>query len=146
MAVQSTYSAIHAVAFAGMEAEAQFGRNISRTVETAAIGYGKAVSQGTGDHGILAYSSTNNKFIGVTVRDQAVDPNSADTYAVGGTASVKIEGAIWVVVSASVAAGDPVYLDASGNFTNVATNNTLVARASFRTTAASSALALLRLQ
>lgn len=147
-AVQTTYAATHAAGYAGMEAETESSgrRNLSRTVETAAIGFGKAVSQGAGDHGIVAFSSTATKFLGITVRDQSVDPKSPEAFRVGDTAAVKIEGAIYVVAAAPVAAGDPVYLDATGNFTNVSAGNAAVPRATFRTSAAANALTIVRLQ
>ena len=146
MAVQSTYLATHAAALEGMEAdtEASGTHNVSRTCE-AAVGFGKAVSQGAGDHGVVPFASAVTKFLGVTVRDQAVDPASPAGFRQYDTAAVKRRGTIWVVVAAPVVAGDPVYLTAAGAFTNVSTSNTLVPSARFDTTAAATALAILRL-
>ena len=146
--VQTTYAATHAIALEGMEADTESSgrRNLSRTVESAAVGFGKAVSQGTVDHGIVAFASATTKFLGVTVRDQAVDPASQNQFRVGDTAPVKTEGAVWVLAGEAITAGDPVYLTSAGAFMKTATSNTLVARARFDTTAASGALVLLRLQ
>ena len=146
MAVQTSYTATHAAALEGMEGDtdASGTHNVSRTCE-ATVGYGKAVSQGAGDHGVVPFASAVTKFLGVTVRDQAVDPTSPNGFRQYDTAPVKRRGTIWVVVSAPVAAGDPVYLTAAGAFTNISTSNTLVTGARFDTTAASGALALLRL-
>ena len=145
--VQTIYLATHAAAYEGMEADAESAgsMNLSRTVE-AVVGFGKAVSQGAGDHGVVPFATAPTKFLGVTVRDQAIDANTSDAFRVADTAAVKIEGGIYVAVAAPVVAGDPVYLTAAGAFTNVSAGNTLVPRATFRTTAASGGLSLLRLQ
>ena len=147
MAVQTTYTNVHDVAYEGMEADLESaGRdNVSRTAE-AVVGFGKAVSQGAGDHGIVPFATAITKFLGITVRDQAVDGTSPDAYRVYDTAAVKLKGVIWVKAGEAVAAGDPVYLTAAGAFMKTATSNTLVPNARFEKTAPLNALVPVRLK
>lgn len=147
MALQTTYTNTHAVAYEGMEADLESAgtRNVSRTCEVS-IGFGKAVSQGAGDHGIVPFATAPAKFLGVTVRDQAVDADSVDAYRVYDTAGVKEVGRIWVKTGEAVVAGDPVYLTSAGAFVKTVGTNTAVPNARFDTTAASGDLAIVRLK
>ena len=59
--VQSTYATAFPNGYAGMIANGETSNRISRTVEDAtAIGFGKAVFRGSGDHGVTATSSFRN--------------------------------------------------------------------------------------
>jgi hypothetical protein len=146
-AIQSTYTATHAAAFEGMVADLGPSTVVSRTVETAAIGFGKAVSQGTADRGIVAAASAATKFLGITVRDQAVDPASPDQYRIGDTAGVLTIGAVWAKAYEAVAAGDPVYfVTATGLLGKTSTDSTLVANARWDSAAAADGLAIIRLK
>ncbi|MBX9934539.1 MAG: hypothetical protein K2Y56_23990 [Methylobacterium sp.] len=146
MPVQTDYTTMHAVALEGQEGDLDTAgqHNISRTAE-AAVAFGKPVSQGTGDHGVVPFATAPTKFVGVTIRDQAADGTTPDTYRQYDTAGVKRRGTIWVKVGEAVVAGDPVYLTAAGAFMKTATSNTLVSGARYETTAALNGLALLRL-
>jgi hypothetical protein len=146
-AIQTSYSATHAVAYEGMVADLGPATVISRNVETAALGFGKPASQGSADQGIVAAQSAATKFLGITVRDQAVDPASPDQYRVGDTAGVLTQGAIWAKAYEIVAAGDPVYfVTATGLLGKTATSSTLIANARWDSAAAADGLAIIRLK
>lgn len=98
---------------------------ISRTVETAAIGFGKIVKQGTKERGALGdvSAATPASLLGITVRSQATGARATnpDTYPVNDTAAIMRKGVIAVKVTdaGGVSAGDPVWLKKSdGTFSN----------------------------
>jgi hypothetical protein len=151
--LQTAYTSVAPVAFEGMRANMEEWNVITRTVETAAgIAFGRAVMQGAADHGVVLGGS--GRFIGITVLDQAVDPNpnrgtvqTTNMYPQYSSAGVMDFGVIWVIPSASVAINDPVYfVPATGVLTNVSTANTLIVNARFDSTAASGALVKVRLR
>lgn len=146
-AIQTTYTAKHAVAYDGMIADITPETVVSRTVEGAAIAFGRAVSQGAADYGIVAAQTTPTKFVGFAVRDQAQPGSSVDSYAVGATAGVLTEGAIWLKPYEIVAAGDPVYfVTATGAIGKTAASSTLVPNARWETSAAANGLAIVRIK
>lgn len=112
--VQSTYLDDMAVAYAGAIADNQEELNlISRTVEDAAgIAFGLAVMQGSDDEGVVVGDGTG--FLGVTVRDQSVEPNEPNLFEQYSSARIMTKGTIWVENDGGVAAGDPVSLGADG--------------------------------
>jgi hypothetical protein len=142
--VQSTYGTMSA-ARAGMIANMEeVGNDISRTVEdSAGIGFGKLVFQGTDDRGITATPGTTVR--GITVRSQARDANNPDKYGQYESAKVRTKGPIWVTVSGAVTAGAAVYYTAAGLFTATASGNTALTGAIFDTSAADGGLAIIRL-
>jgi len=80
-------------------------------VETAAgIGFGLAVSQGSGDNGVVLGGALAG-FRGVSLKDATLRPENEDKYAQYENAGVKTRGKVWVSPSESVAAGDPVHYD-----------------------------------
>lgn len=134
MGYQDTYSTELTAAVVGQIAVAEHLCNlISRQVEGAAIGFGKAVKQGSADRGVAAATAAADKFRGITVRDQSVV--TADQYDVKDDAMILTKGVVWVTAGATVAAGDPVYMVVgtghAGKFTNVSTNNLAIAGAVF---------------
>ena len=108
-AIQTTYNSTHPAAYEGMVADIVPATIISRTVENAALGFGKVAVQGAGAQATRAPTTGVTNFIGITVRDQAADPNLASQYAIGATAALLTYGAIWVLAGETVAEGDPVY-------------------------------------
>ncbi|MDF1599715.1 DUF2190 domain-containing protein [Mesorhizobium sp. YIM 152430] len=117
------------------------GQDISMNVETAAgIGFGKVAVQGTADNQIRV-SAASRAFRGVTVLDTTQLQDSYPQYA---TARVRTKGPIVVTAAVAVAAGAPAYyVPASGAFTNVETDNTLVG--TWETTTSGAGLAVLNL-
>ena len=146
-AIQTTYTAKHAVAYEGMISAMTPETVVSRIVEAASIAFGKAVSQGTADMGIVAAQTAATKFEGFTVRAQAQPGTTVDAYAVGSTAGVLTEGAIWLKPYEIVAAGDPVYfVTATGLIGKTATSSTLIPNARWETSAAANGLAIVRIK
>ena len=122
MAVQTTYLTEMAAAYNGMIANTEPNVLISREVETSAgIGFGVPVIQGTADNQVDVVSASTDDVVGITVRDQSVDPSSADTFAQYDTALLLRKGVMWVTVTdaGGVAAGDDVWvLVSNGTFSN----------------------------
>lgn len=121
MAIQTTYTDGLSAAFAGMVADTTPATIISRTVETAAIGFGLPVTQGANDRGCDGDVSSATEITGITVRDQAVEAGTPDEYPAGETAALMRKGSIWVTVTdaGGVSPGDAVWVDlANGTFSN----------------------------
>lgn len=112
----------------------------------AGIGFGLAVSQGVNDKGCVL-GGTTTAFRGITVRDVTldrlpIDPLAAagtllaaDTYARYQNVAVMSRGTIWVMCygggDGGVRAGDPLYYDVNGHFTNSAAGTASVGGVSF---------------
>lgn len=147
--IQTSYGDTMRPAIAGMIADMSPRSLISRIVETAVMGFGVVAVQGAGAKAVKP-AAAGAAFIGITVMDPTIvhvtPPGTVDAYPVGDVALVMIQGTVWVVAGATVAAGDPAYfVPATGVITNVATNNTLIPNARFDTGAASGALVKLRM-
>lgn len=143
MAVQSTYNTTQAAAVAGARATMIGATVISRNVETAAIGFGKPVAQGTAEKGVIAFAGTG--FVGITLLDRSAAGDN-DTFRVGDSARIMTKGDVWVNASLAVAAGNPVYLTTAGAFTNVVgTDNVAIAGARWDTSTTAAGLAVIRL-
>jgi len=129
-AVQTTYDAVRPVGYAGMIANGETSNRISRTVEDAtAIGFGKPVFRGTGDHGVTATPSA--ALMGITIANYAAPAVAAtgvqaDSYPQYSTAGILTQGVIWVQSSVAVADGDQAYVTSAGAITNVSTSNTIL--------------------
>lgn len=148
MAITTTYGATLGVAYAGMISNLEVTNVISRTVTTAAIGFGKVGVQGAGDRTARLPDAANTKFEGIAVRDQGVPATatSFDEYPVGYTGGFLTLGVIWVVAGEAVARGDAAYfVPATGAIVKTATGNTPIPNAKFDASAASGALVPLRL-
>ena len=147
MAVQTTYLTEQAAAFEGMIANTEPNVLISRTVESAAIGFGKAVKQGTGDGQVIAASAAADVFRGITVRDQSAH-GTADSFPVGSSALVMTKGVIWVTAFDTVVAGAAVYMrvvGGSGKFTDTSTDNLPIPGAIFDSSGGANDLVKIRL-
>lgn len=128
---QDTYTAVRPVGYAGMIANGETSNRISRTVEDAtAIGFGKPVFRGAGDHGVTATPAAAT-LMGITIANYAA-PAVADTgiqldsYPRYSTAGILTQGVIWVQSSVAVADGDQAYVTSAGAITNVSTSNTIL--------------------
>ena len=142
MAIQTTYGTNIGPAFEGMIADSRDQEVESRSVETAAgIGFGKVVVKGTTDDQVRV-SEAARAFVGITVAEHG---QAADLYPQYSTCSVLRRGAIWVQASVAVATEDPVYfVPATGVLTNVATSNTALPDATWRTSTTGAGLAVVR--
>ncbi len=145
MAIQSTYATKMATAYAGMIVNTEPNVLISREVESAAVGFGKAVKQGTGDAQVIAATAAVDVVRGITVRDQST---TDDKFAVADSALVITKGVIWVTALDTVVAGAPVYMvvaGGSGKFTDTTTSNLAIPGAIFETSGAADDLVAIRL-
>ncbi|WP_108482268.1 structural cement protein Gp24 [Oceaniglobus ichthyenteri] len=145
MAVQSTYAETMPVALNGMIANTEPNVLISREVQTAAIGFGKVVKQGTADKQVQAATAANDVVRGITVRDQSA---TGDEFAVADSALVMTKGVIWVTAFDTVVAGAPVYMrvaGGAGKFTDTTTDNLAIPGAIFETSGAADELVAIRL-
>lgn len=156
MTVQTSYPDTQPVAVAGAQATMVPATIISRNVETAAIGFGKAVAQGTADKGCHAFGSGDTDVLGITLLDRSasglsvtngqVTGQTADTFGVGEPARIITEGDVWVTVAADVTAGQPVYVRPSnGDFQPTNANSAVqIAGARWDTSATAGNLAVVR--
>lgn len=118
MSYNETYRTDPQVAFPGMVADMSQATIVSRTVETAALGFGVAVKRGA-VHKVSALTTGDaaGDFFGITVRSQATKAESPNEYPVNDTAGIMRKGPIWVTVSEAVVEGDDVYVTlADGSF------------------------------
>lgn len=150
MAVQTTYAENIAVAFAGQRANLVPETVISRAAVNGNIGFGVVVVQADGDFNVttIANAATADPggYVGISVRDQSVDPNVADNYSEFANVNVMTKGTIWVNAYESVAAGDPVYfVTATGALGKTSASSTLIANARWETSRTGAGLALVRL-
>lgn len=150
MAVQTTYNDRHAPAYAGMLASAEWLKNIvSRTAVNAAIPFGAPVLIGGVEDTVTtvgdADSIDTSVFLGISVRDQSVDPSSPNEYREGDNVAVLTHGVIWVVAAAAVDQGDAVYYTPTGTLTNASGGNTAITGATWDSSAGSGDLARVRL-
>lgn len=140
--VQSTYADTIPVGYAGGLANEEPKTLISRNVEdSGGLAFGLAVMQGTEDKGCVVCDGSD--FLGVTVRDQSVDPSDPNAFEYNTEARIITEGVIWVANSGGVSAGDPVVALADGALGT--SSSPLVSNARWDTTAADGELAQLRL-
>ena len=141
MAVQTQYNERMDAARAGMLASMGGHKSLSKDVETAGVGFGKAVERGSVDGTCVL--AAGGAVLGITARRVASDANFPDTYKVRESAQVVISGSVWVEVSVAVVQGDPVHVVA-GEFAK--TGGVAIANAVYDTTAAADGLAVVLLR
>jgi len=162
MATQTTYLDNIPQAVRGAPATMLNGPLISRTVETAPIGFGLCVSQGTADKGCKAFGSgdTAASILGITLLDRSaagltvsggqVTGSTVDSFGVGDSARIAAVGSgrdVWVTATVAVVAGNPVFVRPSNNtFQPTNANSAIqIPGARFDTSADAGALAVVRL-
>lgn len=155
--VQSNYTETMGAARAGMIANTEPVTLISRTiVDAAGVGFGKvvqeAVADGSKDEQCTGDLNTAPmdafKFLGVTVRERSVRPETPDKFAQYETIRIMRRGVIWVDVAAAVKAGEDVTVTlATGVLGTAAVGAGIVAipNARWESSTAGAGLAKLRL-
>ncbi|AGC35703.1 virion structural protein [Rhizobium phage RHEph06] len=151
--VQSTYTENLRVGVAGQRANMEPVDLISRSVEdVAGLGFGIVVQQGAADKGCTGDLNTAAmdayKFLGVTMRERGVNPETPNGWAKGESALIMRKGVIWVQVDGAVAAGNDVTVTlATGKLGTKAVAAGIIAipNARWETSAADLGLAQLRL-
>ena len=124
MAVQTTYTNM-AGAVAGAIGNMVPATLISRSVEdSAGIGFGVAVKQGTADYGCAAFGSGDTAILGITARERDVAADTPDKFAENENARVMTKGCVWVLCTTGCSPGDPVYVRPSnGTFQDSSANS-----------------------
>lgn len=146
MAVQNTYLDRMPVAYAGMIATTVPNTLVSYQAE-AAIGFGRAVKQGTADNEVDLADNASDDVIGIAVIDQSVDNETADTYPVGGSVNVLTIGEVYVTAGGTATAGTQVYMvPANGKFVSSSTDNLLIPGATFTESGADTDLVKIRVK
>lgn len=155
MSVQTTYPDVQPVAVAGAQATMIPATIISRTVETAAIGFGVAVEQGTADKGCVAFDGgtvlgiamLDRSASGLTVSGGQVTGRTIDAFGVGESARIMTKGDIWVTCATGCSAGDGVFVRPSnGDFQDSNANSAVqIPGAVWDTSAGAGELAVVRL-
>lgn len=117
MAVQTSYSESIGAARAGMIANTEPCTLISRIIiDAAGVGFGKVVQEaatdGSKDGQCTADLDTADmdayKFLGITVRERSVNPETPNKFAQYESARIMRKGVIWVEVAGAVKAGEDV--------------------------------------
>lgn len=142
--VQSTYASSISDAVAGMVANMETANKLTRLCEdSGGVGFGKALFQGTNDNQVTATAST--AFIGISMKDVTAIDSTADTYPQYDNVSVLNKGVIWVLAGGTVAAGEAVYVDGSGNFVESASGATALSGVTFDSSGVDGDLVRIRL-
>lgn len=155
MSNQDTYPSVQPVTVAGASKTMLRGDRLSRTVEGANIGFGKAVKRGTTDRSCVAFNG--GIVLGITLLDRGASGFNAstqvttvDTYGVGEDAIILPPGCggdVSVVCATGCAAGDSVYVRPSnGDFQNSSANSAVqIPGAVYDNTVGAAGLAVVRL-
>jgi hypothetical protein len=144
---QSTYPRFMAPAFEGMIAEGTPCTKLTKIAEGGDVPFGIAVVRGTADEQAMIPTAGGQDFVGLTVRDSAVEgagPNTAH-FADQKPMAVLIEGAIWALCLNGALAGDGVSFDSTSGGLGVVVGD-LVQNATWETTTAAGELGLVRLR
>lgn len=112
--VQTTYPSVMLPPAPGTIEACDFGTRTGICEVAAGIGFGRAISQGSNEKGVVL-GGTLAKFLGISVRDitlhgPAANPDAYPQYANVGYIQ---DGQIWVIAKAAVVADNPVYFDAT---------------------------------
>lgn len=124
--LQSTFGEDIPNGYPGMEADGELSNIITRTIESASVGFGKAVYGGTNDRGCVTTPSAD--LLGFTIARKGLPltaARAADTFVQGDNVPIKNRGKIWVTSAVAVADRDQVYVTSGGAITNVSTSNTI---------------------
>jgi hypothetical protein len=139
-AIQSAYPAEQATAYEGSIANTEPNNLISRTVEGAAIPFGRVARQGAADYGVIEATTAADIVRGIVVRDQSTPGTSVNASPVGETALVMERGVVWVRAGAACTRGTAVFMvvgtGQAGRFTSTSASNLPIPRAIFETNAA----------
>lgn len=160
MGVQTTYNDVPGAAVAGMQATLIDGIHISRTVQAAAIPFGRAVTQGSLDKGVELFGAGDTTFVGISLLDRSaagttvvngqITARTADQFGIGESARilpVGCGGDVWVLCASGCSAGDGVFVRPSnGDFQDSNANLAVqIPGARWDTSAGAAALAVVRL-
>jgi hypothetical protein len=138
---QSTFGEDITLGFPGMEADGELSNIITRTLESATCGFGKAVYRGADDRGVVT-TPASGALMGFTIANPSLPlttGRAADTYIQGDSLRIKNRGKIWVTAGEAVTDGAQVYVTSAGAIVDTSTSNTIADGWFFDDTAASGA-------
>lgn len=149
MSVQTTYTATIPKAYAGLVADNNPYRIITKICETVAgIPYGRKVSRGTSDDQAVIGGATGHLGIAVRVHNQENTLGTeSQTYRETDAMAILQEGSVFLYVTTAGSPGDPLYsVDADGTIGAGApgAGQTAIAGATLEETLAGAGLALCR--
>lgn len=128
------------IAFEGQQSNMVPATMISRIVDTADIGFGLPVKQGSDDKACAAGIAAGD-FVGITVAEAGISEFAKDT-----EARIMTQGVIWVKAAATVTAGDTVsYKAGTGWGKAVTTGNVILDEARYETGGGANDLVQVRL-
>jgi len=144
MPLQSNFALAIPVGYPGQIANGELQNRITRTCEdVAGIAFGRAVFQGTGDHGCTATPSAALS-LGVAIVDHGnvrKSGDTADVYARYENVPIMERGVVWVLNGAApVVRNESVYVTPAGAYTNVASGNVQLDGWKFQHSAAAGAM------
>ena len=150
-AIQTSYTTTMRQAFAGLKAGMTLEVIVSRFIEPAGgANFGVPVYRGTGDRQVTTVGSSS--FVGITLLDPLagaaalVPPTNLDQYQSGDLAAIMKMGTVWVLAGAAVTGGQIATVTTATNVLgNAAPGVGILAIGTWDTSAASGALALLRM-
>jgi len=118
---QTSYSAEQAFAFKGMKTDSRLDF-VACSMAEAVIDFGVGVKRGTDpEYQVLTIDDSGDTFYGIALYEES---QTTGDYQISKPVNVLRQGSVVVESTVAVNAGDPAYvLPASGNFTNVSTDN-----------------------
>jgi hypothetical protein len=139
--LQSSFGEDPALGFPGREADGELSNIITRTLESASCGFGKAVYRGSNDRGAVTTPAAGTLY-GFTIANRGLPvtaSRAADTFIQGDNLRIKNRGKIWVTAGEDVTDGAQVYVTSAGAIVDTSTSNTIADGWFFDDTAASGA-------
>lgn len=110
--IQTSYSERMRPAIAGMIANEEENNTISRTASAAAgVEFGVAVSRGANDSVCVAYATGSTVFLGFSVRERSVRPDTPNKFGQYESVRIMTMGVIWVNAKGAVTQGADVYIN-----------------------------------
>lgn len=121
---------------------------ISRTLEgDVELPFGSAVAQGVADKGCVPFGVGSTAVLGIAIVDRSARGENGDGFAPKESVRIMTKGAVLVVATVAVVAGNPVFVRPSNNTFQPTNANSAVqiAGARFETSADAGELAEVRL-
>lgn len=147
MAIQTEYTEQMQPPSPGTVAGSDYGSKTGIVETAAGIGFGLAISQGSlSDKGVVIGGALAG-FLGISIRDVTAKPAASDPdkYLQYDNLGYINRGQIWALAGAAVAAGDPVYYNATTGALSNTGGEGPIPGARWVTSAASGARALVEL-
>ena len=123
MSVQTSYSIKQKPAYDGLKADMNRGNDVSKTVETAAIEFGRVVSEGSTNEKVV--TGAGAVILGILARELELE---GGTPQVGARVDVRTEGPIYALVDGAGSKSEVLKYDtATGRLTTADVAGTVIA-------------------